>query len=63
MLGSTTSGSTSAVTVIERLRFSLNIEEGCVMNKLIQPQNLSYSQNGKPDYKIACCLLKEEISK
>jgi len=41
--------------------FKLNIPEGCVMNRLIQPENLSYNTNGTPDYKIACCLLKEEI--
>jgi MoaA/NifB/PqqE/SkfB family radical SAM enzyme len=43
--------------------FALNIPEGCVMNKLIQPDNLSYSVGGVPEYKIACCLLKEEISR
>jgi MoaA/NifB/PqqE/SkfB family radical SAM enzyme len=42
--------------------FQLAIPEGCVMNKLIQPQNLSYREDGTPEYKIACCLLKEEIS-
>jgi MoaA/NifB/PqqE/SkfB family radical SAM enzyme len=42
--------------------FKLNIAEGCVMNKLIQPGNLSYTPDGVPEYKIACCLLKEEIS-
>jgi len=42
--------------------FGLNIPEGCVMNKLIQPDNLSYNQKGEPEYKIACCMLKEEIS-
>ena len=41
--------------------FKLNIPEGCVMNRLIQPENLSYNTNGAPDYKIACCLLKEEV--
>lgn len=41
--------------------FKLNIPEGCVMNRLIQPENLSYNTNGTPDYKIACCLLKEEV--
>lgn len=41
--------------------FQLNIPEGCVMNKLIQPHNLSYDSDGQPEYKIACCLLKEEI--
>lgn len=42
--------------------FGLNIPEGCVMNKLIQPDNLSYNKKGEPEYKIACCMLKEEIS-
>lgn len=42
--------------------FSLNIPEGCVMNKLFQPDNLSYNPNGTPKYKIACCMLKEEIN-
>ena len=41
--------------------FKLDIAEGCVMNKLIQPDNLCYHKNGTPEYKIACCLLKEEI--
>lgn len=41
--------------------FQLDIPEGCVMNKLIQPDNLSYREDGTPEYKIACCLLKEEI--
>ncbi len=43
--------------------FGLSIPEGCVMNKLIQPGNLSYKKDGSPEYKIACCLLKEEIYK
>ena len=42
--------------------FGLDIPEGCVMNKLIQPDNISYRPDGKPDYQIACCLLKEEIT-
>ncbi len=46
----------------EKDLFELNIPEGCVMNKIIQPANLSYNSNGAPNYKIACCLLKEEIS-
>ena len=41
--------------------FELNIPEGCVMNKLVQPGNLSYKSNGTPEYKVACCMLKEEI--
>jgi Fe-coproporphyrin III synthase len=42
--------------------FQLDIPEGCVMNKLIQPDNLSYRPDGTPKYRIACCLLKEEIA-
>lgn len=42
--------------------FRLSIPEGCVMNKLIQPENLSYDKAGRPAYKIACCMLKEEFS-
>jgi len=42
--------------------FGLSIPEGCVMNKLIQPGNLNYNKDGTPEYKIACCLLKEEIA-
>ena len=41
--------------------FQLDILEGCVMNKLIQPDNLSYLEDDTPEYKIACCLLKEGI--
>ena len=41
--------------------FELNIPEGCVMNKLIQPGNLSYNSSGTPEYRVACCMLKEEI--
>ncbi len=41
--------------------FLLDIPEGCVMNKLVQPDNISYTGEGKPEYKIACCLLKEEV--
>ncbi|MFH2057404.1 MAG: radical SAM protein [Pseudomonadota bacterium] len=42
--------------------FKLDILEGCVMNKMIQPENLSYDNNGHPVYQIACCMLKQEIS-
>lgn len=41
--------------------FKLTIPEGCVMNKMIQPDNLTYNENGLPDYRIACCLLKQRI--
>ena len=43
--------------------FRLNIAEGCVMNKMIQPRNITYDSQGRPEYKIACCLLKEEINR
>jgi hypothetical protein len=45
----------------EKDLFNLNIPEGCVMNKLIQPKNILYNRDGTPQYKIACCMLKEEI--
>ncbi|MCG8637515.1 MAG: radical SAM protein [Desulfobacterales bacterium] len=42
--------------------FALDIPEGCVMNKMIQPGNLAYDDSGTPCHKIACCMLKEELS-
>jgi len=45
----------------EKDLFNLNIPEGCVMNKLIQPENLKYNQDGTPSYKVACCMLKHEV--
>ncbi|MFH1216314.1 MAG: radical SAM protein [Pseudomonadota bacterium] len=41
--------------------FTLDIAEGCVMNKLLQPGNISYDGEGNPLYRISCCLLKQEI--
>jgi hypothetical protein len=46
----------------EAALFQLDIPEGCVMNKLIQPGNLAYDEAGRPVYRVACCLLKEELS-
>lgn len=46
----------------EAALFQLDIPEGCVMNKLIQPGNLAYDDAGRPLYRVACCLLKEELS-
>lgn len=46
----------------ERDLFQLTIDEGCVMNKLIQPANLAYDGRGLPRYQIACCLLKEHVA-
>jgi len=41
--------------------FKLTIPEGCVMNRLIQSENMDgISHNPAPD-RIACCLLKEEM--
>jgi MoaA/NifB/PqqE/SkfB family radical SAM enzyme len=42
--------------------FPLEIPEGCVMNRIIQPRNLPPADDGRPGYKIACCMLKEEIT-
>ena len=42
--------------------FELDIPEGCVMNRLIQPDNIQYNSDGTPAFQIACCLLKEEIT-
>lgn len=41
--------------------FQLNIAEGCVMNKLLQPDTIEYDEHGTPLYRISCCLLKQEI--
>jgi len=41
--------------------FKLSIDEGCVMNKLLQPDTIEYDESGKPLYKISCCLLKQEV--
>jgi len=41
--------------------FQLNIAEGCVMNKLLQPDTISYDDQGRPEHRISCCLLKQEI--
>lgn len=41
--------------------FTLSIEEGCVMNRLLQPDTIEYGDDGKPRFRISCCLLKQEI--
>ena len=41
--------------------FPLIIPEGCVMNKLLQPENIEYLDDGRPRHRISCCLLKQEI--
>ena len=42
--------------------FSLNIAEGCVMNKLLQPDTICYDASGRPEHRISCCLLKQEMN-
>ena len=49
--------------IMEDSFFTLDIPEGCVINKLLQPDNLQYDAMGKPLYKISCCLLKQEMKK
>ena len=41
--------------------FPLNIPEGCVMNRLLQPDNIAYTVDGTPVHRISCCLLKQEV--
>jgi len=41
--------------------FPLSIPEGCVMNKLLQPDTIEYRADGQPRHRISCCLLKQEI--
>lgn len=41
--------------------FQLNIPEGCVFNRILQPGNIPYDEQGKPLSRIACCMLKEEL--
>ncbi len=43
--------------------FQLTIAEGCVMNKLLQPDTITYDDAGHPQHRISCCLLKQEIGK
>jgi MoaA/NifB/PqqE/SkfB family radical SAM enzyme len=50
-----------AEPINERHLFELEIAEGCVMNKLVQPDNLAYDDQGRPVYRVACCLLKQQI--
>jgi len=54
-------GLISMPPINENQLFQLNIPEGCVMNKLVQPGNISYDRYGKPEHRIACCLLKNHL--
>jgi MoaA/NifB/PqqE/SkfB family radical SAM enzyme len=46
----------------ENRLFSLQIPEGCVMNKLLQPENIAYDPDGRPRHRISCCLLKQRVA-
>jgi MoaA/NifB/PqqE/SkfB family radical SAM enzyme len=41
--------------------FRLDLAEGCVMDLLIQPVDPTPDAAGQAGYRVACCLLKEEI--
>lgn len=41
--------------------FALNIAEGCVMNKLLQLDTIRYDASRRPECRISCYLLKQEI--
>lgn len=47
----------------EKNFFTLSIDEGCVMNKLLQPETIEYDDKGRTLFKISCCLLKQEVEK
>ncbi len=47
--------------ITEAALFSLEIPEGCVMNKLLQPGNIRRTATGKPEHRISCCLLKQGV--
>lgn len=47
--------------LLEDKFFHLHIPEGCVMNKLLQPDNIHYDEKGNPLHRISCCLLKQEV--
>lgn len=47
--------------LVEEKFFALDIPEGCVMHKLLQSDNLEYTGDGRPRYRISCCLLKQEM--
>ena len=41
--------------------FGLRIPEGCVMNRILHPDNIPYGPEGEVQGKVACCMIKEEI--
>jgi len=49
------------VGLTEENFFGLTIAEGCVMNKLLQPETIGYDEDGQPHHCISCCLLKQRL--
>jgi MoaA/NifB/PqqE/SkfB family radical SAM enzyme len=49
------------VGLFEDWFFPFKIPEGCVMNRLLQPDNIRYRADGSPLHRISCCLLKQEV--
>jgi len=41
--------------------YGLTIPEGCVLNRILHPGNIDYDSRGRPENRIACCMLKEEV--
>ncbi len=41
--------------------FKLDIAEGCVINKLLQPDTIAYDRSGRPLHRVSCCLLKQRF--
>lgn len=42
--------------------FGLNIPEGCVMNRILHPDNIPYGADGHTRAKVACCMVKSIVS-
>lgn len=45
----------------EKRFFGLDIAEGCVMNKLLQPETITYTKDGRVRHRISCCLIKQRL--
>ncbi|MGA7277860.1 MAG: hypothetical protein WBW79_07980 [Desulfocapsaceae bacterium] len=48
--------------LLEDRLFKLDIAEGCVINKLLQPDTIAYDRQGKPLHRVSCCLLKQRLN-
>lgn len=47
--------------VTENHLFDLKIPWGCPLSKIVHPDNFGLTKTGKPDFKIGCCMLKENL--